>query len=625
MELTKDKVKRSAIVAGVVGAATEYLSASVINSFDLIKNYKFQQFWNSIDHNLMHPIANISNVLSNDMYTQIQPLLIGGTLFLAGKVLFEKIEKYDDASDYGAYGTARWAKDSEIFDTSNISGDIKAIGTILGTHKGKPIIQHTHSYLNRNVIGVGAAGAGKTRGLIIPNILHNMKKSMVVIDPKGELYEQTSQIKREQGFEVHLVNFKDRDKSDRYNLFDYIRRDSDAFKIADTMVSNAGEGMKVKKDFWNQKQIAVLQAIKLYVKYALPKEQQHMGSVHAISGLSEEQLKALFEQFPKGHIVHNAYQTAIEQLKEKTFGDVFATMTNTLNPWLYDDVCEFTAANDFHFEDLGKKKMIVYVIMPIADNEFRPLITTFFTQMFSELYRLADQNYGVLPQGVILALDEFANIGKIPDFETRLSTCRGLGIEVTIILQDTSQLENRYGKDLAKEIINNCDMRILLKANDPETAKYFSRLAGKTTIKIKNKSNSSGNKSSSKSESVQYTGRDLITEQEVMKLPFDYELLFISGQYPMKVKKAWFDKIKQFKNMSGKKVSRDDYPVPERGEYQAFTYKKPISLEKEEFEEDLFIPKQQEEDVEEESLILEDLDKQPKQKDDDDPFRDFDF
>ena len=126
-----------------------------------------------------------------------------------------------------------------------------------------------------------------------------------------------------------------------------------------------------------------------------------------------------------------------------------------------------------YLKNWAKKKMIVYVIIPIADNEFRPLISTFFTQMFSELYRLAGMNQGTLPRPVWLALDEFANIGKITDFETRLSTTRSLKIEVSIIIQDTSQLESRYGKDIAKEIISNCDTRILLKANEPDTAKYF--------------------------------------------------------------------------------------------------------------------------------------------------------
>ncbi|MDF9763792.1 type IV secretory pathway TraG/TraD family ATPase VirD4 [Peribacillus simplex] len=295
-----------------------------------------------------------------------------------------------------------------------------------------------------------------------------------------------------------------------------------------------------------------------------------MGSVYNLASCRMDVIRYLFNRFPREHIVRRAYQSAIANLGEKTGPDVFITLMQTLNPWQYEDVCRFTETNDFLFEDLGQKKMIVYVIMPIADNEFRPLITTFFTQLFSELYRLAGMNQGRLPNNVWLALDEFANIGKIPDFETRLSTTRSLGIEVSIILQDLAQLESRYGKDLAKEIISNCDTRILLKANEVDTAKYFSRLAGKTTIRIKNNSSSKSSKSSSKSESVQYTGRDLVTEQEILNMQHNHQLLFISGNNPMLVKKAWFFKIKEFKNMLGKDVSRSDYKGSERLDYQVF-------------------------------------------------------
>ncbi|MED1205598.1 VirD4-like conjugal transfer protein, CD1115 family [Heyndrickxia acidicola] len=598
MEITKEKIKKSAIVGGAVGLFSEYLGSSVLKDFQLFKDYHFQKYWDTLQMNMSHPISSFESALSNDLFHLIQPFIIGGTLFLAGKVLFQKEDKYEDASKYGAYGTSRWANSSEIFNKDNITIQFKQQGTILGQYKKKPIIQHDKSYLNRNMLLVGGSGAGKTQSIIIPNILNNTQKSIVVIDPKGELYEKTSQAKRHQGYEVHLINFKNRDISDRYNLFDYIRRDSDAFKVADTMVNNAGEGTKIKKDFWNMAQTSVLQALILYVKHVLPHEMQHMGSVYALSQIPTDQIRELFEAFEPTHIVRKAYMSAMDKLQEKTEADVFSTLNQTLNPWQYEDVCSFTSGNDFLFEDLGKKKMIVYVIMPIADNEFRPLITTFFSQMFSELYRLADLNYGVLPKKVLLELDEFANVGKIPNFEERLSTTRSLGIEVTIVLQDTSQLEKVYGKELSKEIINNCDIRLLLKANEFETAKYFSQLAGKTTVRVKNRSNSKSTKSSSKNESINYIGRDLITPDEIMRLKKDEELLFLSGQYPMKVNKAWVNTFPYFKKMMMEDVSRDHYSVLDRGEYKEFYYEKSVSVDDFLFEEDLLMEDEPQETIE---------------------------
>ena len=209
-------------------------------------------------------------------------------------------------------------------------------------------------------------------------------------------------------------------------------------------------------------------------------------------------------------------------------------------------------------------------MMPVADNDFTPLITTFFSQMFSELYRLADYNMGKLPNNVIMLLDEFANIGKLPNFEQRLSTCRALGIEVTIILQDMSQLERIYGKDISREIINNCDTRMLLKAAELQSAKYFSDLAGKTTIQVTNKSHSNSSKSSSKSESSNYVARSLITADEVTRLNKDEMLLFVVGKHPMKIKKAWYFKRKEFKKLIKDEVSRDEYPMTPRGDYEVY-------------------------------------------------------
>lgn len=580
--ITKANVKKAAIGTAAVGLASQYLTATVVNDFPLIQNYKFDAFMDSINYNFTHPIATISNALSNDMFHQVQPFLILGTLFLGGKMLLPKIYRYEDASDVGSHGTARWAKEAEIFNKEFMSTDLDEVGHIVGMHKGKVLVRKEDSRLNSNTAVIGGSGAGKTQSHIIPNILKTNNKSMVVIDVKGELYEKTSEYKRSQGYEVHLVNFKNRDISDRYNLFDYIRRDADAYKIATTLVENVGD-TKPKMDFWNLSQISLLQALILYVKYKLPKEMQHMGSVYALSQVPSEQIRELFLEFPDGHIVRKAYLSAMDKLQDKTEADVFSTLNQTLNPWQYRDVCEFTAANDFLFEDLGSKKKIVYVMIPIADNEFKPLITTFFTQMFSELYRLADKNYGELPTPVMLLLDEFANIGKLSNFEARISTTRSLKIEVTIVLQDTSQLEKVYGKESAREIMSNCDTTILLKASEPASAKYFSERAGKTTIKMVNKSKSSGSKSSSTTESDTYMGRDLITPDEVGRLNNNYELLFIVGERPMKIKKPWTNKLKAYKGVQDKQVSRDEYPVPDRGRY--FEYSNELL-----FDEVLLIP-----------------------------------
>lgn len=132
--------------------------------------------------------------------------------------------------------------------------------------------------------------------------------------------------------------------------------------------------------------------------------------------------------------------------------------------------------------------MIVYVILPVADNTWEPLIANFFTQMFQRLYDVADKNYNKLPVSVNLLLDEFPNLGTIPGYEERLATCRSYGISVSTIIQSMGQLIDKYNKEKAEAIVGNCSLRFLLSVGDKLTAEYFSDLIGKTTISKHSKS-----------------------------------------------------------------------------------------------------------------------------------------
>jgi type IV secretion system protein VirD4 len=567
MDFSKEQIKKSAVLIPTLGIGFEYMAAAINNSAD--QNTSISNWVDSVFYQLSVPMQNIQQAMESQSFIDFQPIILGSAFILATKGIWESKKKYEDASDYGAYGTSRWAKSNEIYDKENISTSMKREGSILATYNGKPIIQHEDSYYNRNVAVIGSSGRGKTSAKIIPNILKHENKSIIVIDPKGELYRKTSETKRKQGYDVKLINFKDTNISDRYNPFDYIRKDSDAKKIAQTLVINSQDG-KMKQDFWNLSQVSLLEAFILYVKYKLPIEKQHMGSVINIAQTGYEQMEEEFLSFPDGHIVRKAYQSALEKLQDKARSDVFATLMQTLNPWKYEDVCKFTYTSDFEFQEIGERKMIVYVMIPIGESDKRPLIASFFTQLFSELYIKADKHEGTLPRKVLLELDEFANVGVIPKFEERLATTRSLGIEVSMGIQDPSQLESRYGKEIAREILANCDVTMLFGTSEMECAKYFSSLAGKTTIKVSNESRSTS-KVNSKSQSISYVGRDLITPDEVRRMGQNDLLLFLPGQYPMKLQKAWYFKTRFFKNLFGKKVDIEDYPMQPRDEYKVFS------------------------------------------------------
>jgi len=175
-----------------------------------------------------------------------------------------------------------------------------------------------------------------------------------------------------------------------------------------------------------------------------------------------------------------------------------------------------------------------------------------------------------LPVPVRFLMDEFSNIGRIPEFSEILSTSRSYNIEISIVIQNITQLQDRYGEKQAEEIIGNCDHKLFLGANDKTTAQYFSDILGLTTMQVQGESVSSGDRSNSESISQNYTGRSLENIDELMRKDSEYAYLLRAGQRPVKGKKAWQSKL--FPNVLTEEnmVSRYDYEAPERGKYKVF-------------------------------------------------------
>ncbi|MGQ3740874.1 type IV secretory system conjugative DNA transfer family protein, partial [Bacillus sp. Fil] len=182
-----------------------------------------------------------------------------------------------------------------------------------------------------------------------------------------------------------------------------------------------------------------------------------------------------------------------------------------------------------------------YVVIPVADRTYRALINTFFAQLFQELYAYADTNHNQLHVPVRFLLDEFANIGKIPDFAERLSTTRSYGIEVSIIIQAMGQLMDRYGEKQTDEIMANCDTTLFLGTNDLGTAKYFSERLGVTTKRLRNDSQTPGEFDSNQ-QSYTYVQRPLKTPDELLNQMDENECyVFRRGKLPIHAQKAWID------------------------------------------------------------------------------------
>lgn len=474
-------------------------------------------------------------------------------------------------------------------------------GTILGVVNKEIIYQNNQTRPNRNVFVVGGPGSYKTQAYVMTNIFNETQNSIVVTDPKGELYEHTAGIKQSQGYEVHVINFANMAHSDKYNPLDYVQKDIDANEVATKIVASGNKDSK--KDVWYYSQIALLKALILYVLNEREPALRNLKGVTEFlqansvtkdqDGVSE--LDRKFDELEAFHPARRAYELGFKKSKGEMQSSIIMSLLTTIANFIDEDVSEFTSFSDFELQDIGRRKIALYVIIPVMDTTFENLTNLFFTQMFSELYKLASNNHARLPNCVDIILDEFVNLGKFEKYEEFLATCRGYGIGVATIAQSITQMQALYGREKAESILGNNAVKICMNATNEATAKYFSDLLGQATVKVRSGSQSTSHgketNNSSKSDSYNYTGRKLMTADEIMYMSENECLLIFSNQRPMKVKKAF-----QFKLFIG----ADQLILLSQNEYQGHASQK----QKDKFSEQKRKWKKQEEEMQ--SKIRED-------------------
>jgi len=428
-------------------------------------------------------------------------------------------------------------------------------GTIIGKLKNDFIIQPNNSGPNRNIMVVGGPGSFKTQGFVITNVLNETENSIVVTDPKGEVFENTADFKRKQGYDIHVVNFSNMKHSDRYNPIDYVESDVEATSVATKIVDSANKDGK--KDVWYYSQRSLLSALIIYVKKEEAPENRNMKGVvkflqeHGESDSEDEEseLDKAFLSLDINHPARKLYELGYKKSRGDMKGSIIVSLLTTISDYINETVADFTSFSDFDLQDIGKKKTMLYVIIPVMDTSWEGLINLFFSQLFLELYKLgeednSDDHHSRLPVPVDFILDEFVNLGKFNEYEVFLATCRGYGIGVTTILQTLTQLQDRYNKEKAESILGNCSVQICMNAANNTTAKYFSDLLGKATVKVQTENKSSSKNTNqdgsntSHSENESYSGRDLMTAGEIKSMPSDTQLVVFANRPPMKTKKA---------------------------------------------------------------------------------------
>ena len=437
------------------------------------------------------------------------------------------------------------------------------------------------------------SGSGKSSAYSIPNA-YQCLGSYIFTDPKGELYDRTAGYLKSKGYEIKVLNLVHPQYSDGYNPLMHISSELDVDVIANTIVK--GQKTDSGSDpYWDDMAEMLLKALIYYLIATRPEEEQNLASCAELvraanNNKGSNLLTELISQLPYDHPARMYYKS-IEIAPEKTYGSILSSLQSKLGKFDSKEIAELTSTDTIDFEEIGNKKTAVYVISSDTHTAYDFLLTIFFAQMIQQLYDFADKNGGRLKVPVFFILDEFANIGKIPDFDKKISTSRSRGISFSVILQNLDQLEATYEKS-HETIMGNCDTHLFLGSNSFKTVEYFSKALGEKTISRDSKSISrdKNDKRQGYNTSDQIMGRALMTPDELRRMDNDLCIIFEKGLKPVKARKFYYFESPMIKKLQEYTLDHNDFDSGNRGVWRKFNPYNPDSKgedDKEELKVDL--------------------------------------
>lgn len=466
--------------------------------------------------------------------------------------------------------------------------------------KNKGIILAEDNYLpvdkigNVNVLVVGGSGSGKSASYSIPNA-YQMLGSYVFTDPKGELYDKTAGYLKANGYDIKVLNLVNPENSDGYNPLMHIQSEIDVDVIANTIIKGQDSDGKGSDPFWDNNAEMLLKSLIYYLLEKRPKEEINLTSCAemvraAASSNGTNLLRELMSELPLSHPARTNFQSVeVVAGSEKTYSSILSTLQSKLGKFDSQEIANVTSTNTINFEDIANHKTAVYVISSDTHTAYNFLLTIFFAQMIQQLYNYADLNGGRLKVPTYFILDEFANIGQIPDFDKKISTSRSRGISFSVILQNLDQLEAVYEKSY-ETIMGNCDTHVFLGSNSFKTVEYFSKQLGETTIARDTKSTNRDKNFSKQgySTSDQIMGRALMTPDELRRMDNDLCIIFEKGLKPIKANKYYyFTKPTMNRRLNQERLDHNNFDAGVRGEWRKFNPQNPYADSTDKPEQDL--------------------------------------
>ena len=468
-------------------------------------------------------------------------LLIGiaGAVVLRMAVYLKGAKKYRHGIEYGS---ARWGTAADIapYMDKDFFQNIPMTQTERITMASRP--KQPKYARNKNILVIGGSGSGKTRFFCKPSLLQ-AHSSYVCTDPKGTLLPEIGTFLERKKYRIKCLNLINFRKSMKYNPLAYIRSEKDILKLVNALIMNTkGEGEKSSEDFWVKAERLYYSALIGYIWYEATEKEKNFITLLDLINASEAReddetyqspVDLLFSQLEEREPDHFAVKQyrKFKMAAGKTLKSNLISCGARLAPFDIKELRDLMEYDELELDTLGDQKTALFVILSDTDSTFNFVAALMYSQLFNLLCDKADDFYGGrLPVHVRLILDEFANIGQIPNFDKLIATIRSREISASIILQSQSQLKTIY-KDAADTIVGNCDSTLFLGGKEKSTLKEISELLGKETIDLYNQSENRGSQVSH-GLSYQKLGKELMTQDELAVMDGGKCIFMLRGVRP---------------------------------------------------------------------------------------------
>ena len=503
-------------------------------------------------------------------------LALVGIFVAVSSYFFDREKGFGFSTSKKDKGYSRWAKESEVkkqlveVDPKAYTAD--AAGLVVINNGKKIWVDNGEAH---NIV-VGSTGSGKTQAIVFPLVQSLAKRgeSMIITDPKGEIYENTANMLRERGYNIVILNFRNPQNGNAWNPLGlpytlYKEGNTDkAIELLDDLAKNILYDENSKDPYWENAGADYFSGLALGLFEDAKPEEVNLNSMNLMSSLGEERFRRpnnnyIKEYFngkdPSKPAYINASGTVFTA--EETKQGVLSTFKQKVKIFSSrDNLSEMLSYSDFDMKEIGRKRTAVFMIVQDEKKTLHPLATIFIKQCYETLIDVAQESGGKLPYRTNFILDEFANMPPLKDVTTMVTAARSRLIRFTFIIQNYAQLTQVYGKENAETIKGNCNITYLI-SSELQALEEISKMCGEVKSKEKDKTAST----------------PLVTVSDLQRLS-QYEVISLRLRtMPFKTKL-----VPNFKMNWGRVYETATYPQRDKKEVKLFDIREFVKAKKQE-------------------------------------------